>query len=317
MRKLRIFFGTDLHGSTRCFIKFLHTGKFYKVDCSIIGGDITGKVIIPIIECGDGRYKAHFLGVDYILSSISQLEELEKKIENTGYYPYRTNEDEVKELQSDPSKMDALFERLMIDRVKKWIRIADERLRNSETKYYIQPGNDDSFATDPILETSECITNPEGKIIDIGQGYEMISSGFANITPWKCPRDIPEEELEDKIESMASQVRNMQLCVFNFHCPPFNTKLDQAPKLNENLQLQLGLSGQEMVSVGSVAVRKKIEEYQPLLGLHGHIHESKGVDKIGRTLCVNPGSEYSEGILKGCIIQLKEGKVESYYFVSG
>jgi len=317
MGRLRLFFGTDLHGSDRCFRKFLHTGQSYKVDVSIIGGDITGKVIVPIVEQSDGSYKAHFLGVDHKISSTGQLEELEKKIKNTGYYPYRTNEEELKELQSDSSKMDALFDRLMVDRVKEWVTLADDRLKESRTKYYVLPGNDDRFSVDAVLGSSKCITNPEGKVIDIGQSFTMISSGFANITPWNCPRDVPEEELEAKIESMASQVQDKRNCIFNLHCPPVNTVLDQAPKLDENLRVQMGLSGQEMISAGSIAVRKLIEKYQPLLGLHGHIHESKGVANIGRTLCVNPGSEYSEGILRGCIIRLKEDGVESYYFLSG
>jgi len=317
MARLRLFFGTDLHGSDRCFRKFLHTGKSYKVDVSVIGGDITGKVIIPIAEKSDGSYQAHFLGTDYFLKTRDQLEELEKKIRNTGYYPYRAGEQEVDELASDSSKMEALFGRLMVERMTEWVSIADERLKDDKTKYYVQPGNDDPFVVDAVLQRSERITNPEGKVIDIGQGFEMASSGFANVTPWNCPRDIPEEELESKIESMMSQVRNMGNCIFNLHCPPFDTLLDKAPKLDKDLRLQMGLAGQELVSVGSTAVRKLIEKHQPLVGLHGHIHESKGVANIGRTLCINPGSEYSEGILRGSLIQLKEGKVESYYFLSG
>ena len=49
-----------------------------------------------------------------------------------------------------------------------------------------------------------------------------------------------------------------------------------------------------MIHAGSTAVRASIEKHQPLVGLHGHIHESKGFVTLGRTLCLNPGSEYGK-----------------------
>ena len=72
-----------------------------------------------------------------------------------------------------------------------------------------------------------------------------------------------------------------------------------------------------MEHVGSKAVREVIEEYQPMIGLHGHIHESYAKDKIGNTPVVNPGSEYGEGILRGFIIDFRDEGVENYYKVEG
>jgi len=72
-----------------------------------------------------------------------------------------------------------------------------------------------------------------------------------------------------------------------------------------------------MHGAGSKSVRRAIEKYQPLLGLHGHIHESQSVAKIGKTTCINPGSEYGEGVLRGCIVILGDGKIEGYQMTRG
>ena len=52
-------------------------------------------------------------------------------------------------------------------------------------------------------------------------------------------------------------------------------------------------------------------------GIHGHIHESRGTFKLGKTLCINPGSEYTEGILRGSLIELRGGKVRSQQLTAG
>ncbi|MEM2517675.1 MAG: phosphoesterase, partial [Candidatus Bathyarchaeia archaeon] len=101
--------------------------------------------------------------------------------------------------------------------------------------------------------------------------------------------------------------------IFNLHCPPINTLLDIAPKLDKDLKVSL----RETIAAGSAAVRKAIEKYQPLLGLHGHIHESRGIEKIGRTLCINPGSEYTEGILRAIVVDLGKDNIKNNFFISG
>jgi hypothetical protein len=105
--------------------------------------------------------------------------------------------------------------------------------------------------------------------------------------------------------------------IFNFHCPPYATGIDSGPKLGADFRVTAGAGGVEMVPVGSTACRDAIERHQPLLGLHGHLHESRGTYKLGRTLCVNPGSEYTEGVLRGALFELKKGKVKSHQFTAG
>jgi len=315
---LRIYFTTDVHGSTVCFKKFLKAAGFYSADVAIIGGDITGKLIIPITERPDGSYICKHQGTVYELKSKNELEALQKRIEDQGYYPYVTNQEEIDAFGKEPAKVDELFTKLMLKRVEDWVQLADERLKDTHFACYVQPGNDDRYEIDPILAKSAKLTNPDGRVIELDKNHEMISSGHANITPWDCPRDEQEEKLTAIIDSMASQVKNMKNCVFNFHCPPYDTHLDQGPKLDKTLTPALDAGGAvKMVPVGAVAVRKAIEKYQPLLGLHGHIHESKASEHLGKTLILNPGSEYGEGVLRGAIVDLNEKGIQSHLFVQG
>ncbi|MBS7658998.1 metallophosphoesterase [Candidatus Bathyarchaeota archaeon] len=315
----RIFYATDLHGSEKCFMKLLRAGEVYKPNVIIVGGDITGKMIIPIIKQSDGYYKVNYLGVDKILKNEEEIKRIEQLIKDGGNYPYLTNEKEIEELTINKGLVESLFLKLMVERVENWLKVAEEKLKNKNIKLFITPGNDDSLEIDTIFEKYNFINvmNPEGKVVEIDGYHEMISTGYSNVTPWKCPRDISEEELEKKIEIMISNVKNVKNAIFNFHCPPYDSGLDTAPKLNENFKPVTGADGFKMIPVGSIAVRKAIEKYQPLLGLHGHIHESRGVRVIGRTLCINPGSEYGEGILRGAIVNLEKDKVKGYMLTSG
>ena len=306
-----------MHGSDRCFRKFVNAGNFYKADVIILGGDITGKMIVPIVEHSSNSFTAHFLGVNYNLKTQDELHNLEKTIRDSGYYPYRTTPKELEELGANKPKLDELFSRLMIESVKNWVTICEENLKGKSVKCFISPGNDDSLAIDPILRSSENIIDPEGSVINLDEHHEMISTGYSNITPFNCPRDISEDELNEKIEKMASQVSDMNNCIFNFHCPPYDSGLDMAPKLDETLK-PIVKGGQIIYApCGSTAVSNAVKKYQPLLGLHGHIHESRRTIVVGRTRCVNPGSEYTEGILRGALINLDEKGVKGYMLTSG
>jgi len=315
MSQLKIYFCADVHGSEIVFSKFLNAGKFYKTDVMMLSGDITGKMVIPIIQQNDGSYHSEFMGKKYTSKNESEVKKLEEGIGNSGYYSYRTTDEEIKELEGNQAKAQEIFSRLMTERLRKWIQLAEERLQGTKVKCYVMPGNDDELIVDRILEDSKVVLNPEGKVVELA-GYEMVSTGFGNITPWHCPRDLPEEELAKKIEHVTSQVRNMKTCIFNFHVPPYASQLDTAPEIDADLKPVVHRGEMKMIPVGSTAVRNAIEKHQPLLGLHGYIHESRGTFNIGRTLCINPGSEYSEGILRGAFVGLRNESAD-YLLTSG
>jgi hypothetical protein len=313
----RIFFATDIHGSDICFKKFINAGRFYGVDILILGGDITGKMVIPLIKNPDGTIETTLFGRDIRVESERELNELMKRISNIGYYPYYTTKKEMEELASREEIKEEIFKELMINRLKNWLEFAEEKLKGTKIKCYIQPGNDDIYEVDNILASSNIIINPEGKVVWIDDKHEMVSIGNANMTPWRCPRDIPEDKLKERITSLINIVENIENAILNIHPPPYDTEIDLAPMIDEEFNVVIRQGEIVYTHVGSKAVKEIIEEYQPLLGLHGHIHEARGVSRIGRTLCMNPGSEYTEGILRGVIIKLGKDKVKSYQFTSG
>jgi len=313
----RIFFTSDVHGSEVCFEKFISAGKFYQANVLILGGDITGKMIVPIVQQSDGKITSEFLGTTRVLRTKKEHDDLEKEIRNSGYYPYELNAEQMKELSNDGKLRDDLFLKVMADGVKRWVQLAEQHLKGTKIKCYISPGNDDSFMIDDVLKSSPVVLYPEDQVVQLDDHHEMITSAWTNPTPWKTPRETSEEKLTEMIKQMTSKVQQMETCVYNLHCPPYNTPIDVAPELDENLKPKISGTEVKMSHVGSKAVREAIEKDQPLLGIHGHIHESQGYIKIGRTVCINPGSDYSEGILRGALINIDEKKVLSYLLTQG
>ena len=311
----RIFFTTDVHGSTVVFKKFINAGKFYEAQVLILGGDMIGKMMVPIVSQGSGRFSANYLGKLYDVGEGDELVKLEATLENSGLYPVRLTPDEVQAYKEDRSLVEKRFAELAKERLSRWLDIAEERLRGTGIRCYVQPGNDDPYEVDSVFRSSEIIQNVDGRLIQLDDDHEMINVGAANQTPWNCPRDKTEEQLDEMIEKVAVQLKNPSQALFNLHVPPHDTNLDIAPELDENLTPKLSLTGGfKMVPVGSKAVRKAIEKYQPLLGLHGHIHESRSAQKIGKTMCINPGSEYGEGVLRGVVLELSRKGLDSYTF---
>ena len=317
MAKTRLFFITDVHGSTRCFKKFLNAAKFYDANVLVLGGDITGKMLIPIVDQGDGKYRCRFEGDDRVLKNSKDVDQIVSKASDQGLYTQVMSRKEFEEVSSDPKTIEAAFHRAMVNRVREWIRLAEERLANSGVKCYISPGNDDLFEIDPVLSSSSYVINPEERVVSIDDFHEMITLGYTNHTPWNSPREVDDAELGVKIERMASDVKNMKTAIFNIHVPPIDTPIDKAPMVDKDLKPVVKGGQFQMISAGSSAVRASIEKHQPMLGLHGHIHESHGFVMIGRTLCANPGSNYGEGILKGFLVQIDGERLDSYMVTSG
>jgi hypothetical protein len=312
----RIFFASDIHGSTLCFRRFLGAGDRYAADVLILGGDVTGKGLVPVRQMPDGTWRADFMGDETRLRREADIVEFEERLECVGRYSFRCSSQQWEELRGDKTQLEAIFTREAERRMREWVGIADAELAGKRQRVYFSAGNDDVFSIDPIIDESAQMSRPEGRVVWLNGAIPMISTGFANLTPFGCPRDVSEEMLTQRIERMASQLKDFSSCIFNLHCPPFGTALDQAWLLSSDLRPQVGVSGRERASVGSTAVRDAIARYQPLLGLHGHIHESRGVSQIGRTLCLNPGSEYEEGVLLGYVIDIVGADIQRYVATS-
>jgi uncharacterized protein len=309
----KIFFATDLHGSETCWKKFLNAAKFYGADVLICGGDMTGKAIVPVVS-ENGHFSVALGGESQTVPA-EQVADVEATIRRKGYYPLRMSVERLHELDSDAGKRAECFQEVMLAGVERWMGMASEKLRGSGVRCFVCPGNDDEMEVDEVVRRSDYVELGEGRMVDI-DGFSMISTGWSNHTPWKTHREDSEEELAARIEAMASKVPDPSRAIFNLHCPPYKSGLDEAPAIDADLKLLHG--GRALRPVGSTAVRQAIEKHQPLLSLHGHIHESKGAIKIGKTLAINPGSAYEEGMLMGAIIQLDAKKgIKSYQLVNG
>lgn len=320
-KSVKLFFATDIHGSEVVFRKFINAGKFYGVEYLVLGGDITGKLLIPIVQ-ENGTYRTNLQGIKETINTQEELHKITKKIENLGFYWIILTPERVQQLQNDPQERERIFNQLATERLEKWIAWAEEKLKGTGIRCFITGGNDDSpEVLEPLYRhNSENVIASEAKLISVGENHSMIGLGYSNPTPWHTPREASEERLEELIDECLKKVQDFGNCIFNFHVPPQNSTLDLCPKLDTSTDppTPVYVAGQQvMFGAGSSAVRKAIEKYQPVLVLAGHIHESKGAIKIGRSTVINPGSEYGEGVLRGVIVNLTDQEVIGYQMTSG
>jgi len=283
----------------------------------LLAGDLTGKAIVPIVS-RNGGYETELFGVRRTARSDEELAVLERDIADVGYYSFVTTSGDAERLATDEAARDALLERLMTERVEAWLRLATERLADQSVPMYLIPGNDDEFAIDAVLNGSQYVpVNADGKVLDIPGGLQLLASGWSNHTPWQTPREESEDELYTRLDALAQQVRDPRRSVFMIHVPPHDSGLDTAPILDENLRPTVSAGDVLRGPVGSTAVRRLIEAYQPVLAIHGHIHESGGERRIGDTLCINPGSEANHGILRGYLVDIGKKGIELAQRVEG
>jgi Icc-related predicted phosphoesterase len=312
--KTRIIFSSDFHGSDIVWRKFLNSASMFKANVLLMGGDMTSKVMIPIVREPEVGYTATFLGKQMKISE-EGLADLKKQIRQHCYLPYVCSKAEVERLSRDQEYVEKVFEDLEVEMVKDWLALIPKKAPDASV--IIHPGNDDKFVLDDVLKNSPNVVFAEESVVHFDDLHEAACVGWSNPTPWHSPRECTEEQLLEKLEKTVSQLKSVETSCFCFHVPPYNSTIDMAPKLDASLRPVYEGGRPAFIPVGSTSVRKVIEKYQPLLGLHGHIHESPGSVKIGKTQCINPGSEYSEGILRAYIIELEDGKVKRLQRLEG
>jgi Icc-related predicted phosphoesterase len=318
----RVFYATDVHGSERTWKKFINAAKFYGADVLVMGGDVMGKLAIPIIREANGSFRATIHGRVQRVSSADEVAGLRQRIRDLGFYDVEMDEDEYRATQADPEAVEALFVRLAKERLAHWIDLAETRLAGTGVKVYATGGNDDLSVVLATLERpdTQAFVACEDRAVAIDDDHVMVSMPYVNPTPWNTPREADEDELARKIDTVVAGIGEHRNVIFNFHAPPKDSTLDTCPMLDATTDppSQVVRGGQPVLyGAGSTAIRSAVEQHQPLLGLHGHIHESQATARLGRTLCVNPGSEYGEGVLRGCLITLRNGKVDSFQMTAG
>jgi len=315
--QVKIFFASDLHGSNVCFKKFVNSAKFYGADVLVLGGDLTGKAVIPIAEQQDGSYLAFQHGESVRITDKGKLDDFVKRQGNIGFYPAVISEAEYQRLRSEPSAQEELFKRLVLERVREWAEFAEDKLKGTDIPFVALPGNDDLWEIDEILPRAAHVDFNEMRVCDFKGGYQMLFCGGSTPTPWDTEREYSEAQYVERFAELLPQVHDMSRCIFNVHVPPHGTTLDACPKLDDNMQVvyEMGLPAQ--IHAGCETLNDIIKEHQPLLGLHGHIHEGRAKINIGETVCINPGSVYPEGILQGAMIILEDGKIAQTNLTQG
>ena len=245
---MRLFFASDLHGSEPCFKKFVNAAAFYDASVLVMGGDLTGKAILPIVEQGRGIYRTEFMGRNYVLRHPDELNELEQNVRKVGFYPRRVMPHEASRMKEDPDALDEAFSAAIHDFFREWIAFAEERLPKG-VECYVMAGNDDSPAVVEALNNGERVRYVEGKKVTVAGAYEMINVGYSNRTPFHSPREVGEEELGCMVERLASEVASAETAIFNIHVPPSGTRLDLAPEIDEEFRIKTRLGHPNMVHV--------------------------------------------------------------------
>jgi len=312
----RLFYAGDVHGSRVCWKKFVNAAAHYPADALVMGGDLTGKALVPIVREGDGSYAARVIGEQRVARTAEELDEMQRSISTNGMYSLIVDPAEARALAEDSAHREEAFEEALLEELRLWVRFADERLGAIGTRAYVIPGNDDPWSIDAVLASGNAVVACDERVEQLGP-HEMLSFGYSNRTPWETPRELDEEEIYRRLTRLADQLEAPERAIFNIHVPPYESSLDIAYEVDEELRYVMKGGRPHEVPTGSPAVRQIIEETEPLLSLHGHIHESKGVTKIGRTVAINPGSDYGSGHLDGCLVHLEPDRVVNQYLVSG
>ncbi|MFC4799099.1 hypothetical protein ACFPA1_06870 [Neobacillus sp. GCM10023253] len=310
---MKIFYAADLHGGETAFRKFTNAGKFYKADLVIFGGDLTGKMVVPIVE-KNGVYTCRYYGSTVKVKKEKELPDLERNLRDAGFYPFLVSEDELNRLNENDAEL--IIKEKQIEVLQEWIRLADERFSAAGIPCILIPGSVDDFYLDELINAGSFVANGDGKIIEVN-GFEILSVGGGKPSVFKYPREFSEEELAEKIEQLAAQVKDMNRCIFNIHIPPYDTDLDQGTLYDDELKPVLDGDSLATGPAGSKAVREAIEKYQPLLSLHGNVHESRGVTTLGKTICINAGTDYDQGLLRGALVDVGADGQVSYTLTAG
>ncbi len=312
---LRLYYASDIHGTEVLWRKFLHAPAIYGAPVIVMGGDVTGKAVIPLVE-ENGALVAEVFGSRERAGTPEEREELEHRIRSNGMYPHVMAAAEVQRVAAlTEDEREVWFADVMLETFDRWLALAEKRLTDPDVRCFVMPGNDDPPGVDTAIERATRVEACDERIVDLGS-YRMLSLGYSNLTPFNSPRELDEDELYRRVEAMATQIDDQSSCIFNLHVPPYDSQLDSAPQLDENLTVVTAAGQPKMIPVGSTAVRELIERFQPVLALHGHVHESRGATRIGRTLCINPGSDYHTGRISGVLVHLNRDRAD-YQFVIG
>ncbi len=311
-----VYYASDVHGSDLCWRKFVGARKHYRADAIVMGGDLTGKAVVPVVTGADGRYHATFLGEAHS-GTAEDLDRLLAAVRYNGMYPWVASQAEVTAAANDAELQSRVFEQAMLEELARWMEFANEKLGPDIASAYVIAGNDDPWSVDAVLETGLGESFCDDRVVTLANGFSMASLSYANHTPWASPRELSEDDMYARLKLLMDEVEDPGRCILNAHVPPYDSGLDRAVELDSEFRPVLKSGMPHEIPVGSTGVRQIIEEYQPLVSVHGHIHECRGETHIGRTLAINPGSEYNTGRIHGVVLRFSGDEISTHQLVVG
>lgn len=309
---MKILFVTDIHGSKLMWDKAIIAATQENIDLLIIAGDLVGKQVTTIVESDKISYFA-IINSNTELINAEELESLKNKNELYGSYTIVLTKEEYEILQKDKELALRIYSETLCERIDNWLTSFNQKKNSYPFTLLISPGNDDPFNINNVLIKYNSINILAGidNVVNINN-YSIVNFSRVNKTPWKTPREMSEQKIYEKLKFLLKDCQRDKL-IFNFHCPPYESQIDKAPMLDGDLKLNVNSGAIKLNHIGSISIKNIIEEYQPIISFHGHVHESAGVDRIKNTIMFNPGSEYAQGIMKGYIVKIVDDSVSTYY----
>ncbi len=310
----RLFFATDLHGSEVCFRKFVNAASFYRVSLLFLGGDLSGKTLLPVWK-RSGFYEVFFQSRIIRLDTDAELAAFRREQAGRGAYTAVLSEADYNAMNE--TERQTLFDQAICTRLGGWLDFAAQRLRGTGIRIVAIAGNDDPWLIDDLMRSCDVVTFAESAVVELEGGLQVLGFGYSTPTPWDTPRELTDEEISSRLSTLTAELKPNVRVVMNIHVPPFGSGLDSCVELDSELRPIIGPGGPRMQSVGSPAVRRAIDQIGPALGLFGHVHEARGATRIGQTVCVNPGSNYGQATLLGVIVTMDKGIVSNWQFTEG
>ena len=183
---VRLYYASDIHGTETLWRKFLAAARVYEAGVLVMGGDVTGKVVVPVMEDG-GAYVAELFGQPERAGTVEELDALEQRIRANGMYPHRMSPAEVERVAAlSVQAREAWFAEVMLVTFERWLALAAERLADSPVRCFVMPGNDDPHAVDGAIERAPRVEGCDGRVVEFG-GYTMVCRS-ATRTARRSPR---------------------------------------------------------------------------------------------------------------------------------
>src|SRR5947209_236923 len=203
-------------------------------------------------------------------------------------------EDDYARFRANPDKVESLFTDRMIDQIRRWTEMAEKHLATLDMPLYWIGANDDKVEALLQAESTPHVLYIDEKVARFDEDHEILGYGWTNPSPWHTPRELSEDGLNRRLDPLLSRVEDPARCIYLMHAPPYRTGLDIAPKLDATTDPPRPVvqGGQQvLIPVGSTTFRSAILETQPVLGLHGHIHETKNATMMSSDFTPSKAAE--------------------------